>query len=716
MQDNKLETLNTPLGAHSNIIVAVGLVTILATLLIRMPTPLLDVLLACSISLAVAVLIITLSTKEALDLSSFPSLLLFVTLFRLSLNVASTRLILLQGNAGRIIQSFGDFVAGGSFVVGLVIFLILVVIQFIVITKGAERISEVSARFTLDAMPGKQMAIDADLNAGALTDAQANQRRAKIIKESEFYGAMDGASKFIRGDAKAGLIITAINIIGGIAMGYSRGMSISAAVRTYSILSIGDGLVSQIPSIIISVSSGFLVTKISSQHSVGQDLSKQFLKNSQPLIIASFIIAGMVLVPGLPKIPFLCLAAIAAAAGLSVAKTEKDTAKKSATTPQQARQDKQPVEELLDVDRVSVNVGVRLIPMVDPRKNKQNNAQNTADITSNTIFDRIGALRRRFAQQFGIIIPLIRLRDNINLEPTAYEIKLAEMPIAKGRLEPDMFLAMDSGTVQTKTEGIETTEPVYGLPALWIKPEDKEKAELNGYTVIDPESVFITHLSETLKKHADELLSREDVQLLVDRLRKTQPSLVGEVIGELVPMGLLQRVLKNLLTDQIPIRELNTIIESLGELAAKTKNHIALTEMVRKSLSRTITELYKDDNGKISAITLEPALEHQMTSTLRQEAEAINLALPTELAMDISKKIAQAWKNAMDKDIEKIVLLCDSRLRSPLAAMLARTVPPLPVVAYDEIVLATEIEPIETISGPQNELTALQPELVGATN
>ena len=263
---------------------------------------------------------------------------------------------------------------------------------------------------------------------------------------------------------------------------------------------------------------------------------------------------------------------------------------------------------------------------------------------------------------------------------------------------------------------IETTEPVYGLPALWIKPENKEKAELNGYTVIDSESVFITHLSETLKKHADELLSREDVQLLVDRLRKIQPSLVGEVIGELVPMGLLQRVLKNLLTDQIPIRELNTIIESLGELAAKTKNHIALTEMVRKSLSRTITELYKDDNGKISAITLEPALEHQMTSTLRQEAEVINLVLPTELAMDISKKIAQAWKNAMDKDIEKIVLLCDSRLRSPLAAMLARTVPPLPVVAYDEIVLATEIEPIETISGPQNELTTLQPELVGAAN
>ncbi len=717
MQDTKHETLNTPLAAHSNIILAVGMVTVLATLLIRLPTPLLDVLLACSISLAVAVLIITLSSKEALDLSSFPSLLLFVTLFRLSLNVASTRLILLQGNAGKIIQSFGDFVAGGSFVVGLVIFLILVVIQFIVITKGAERISEVSARFTLDAMPGKQMAIDADLNAGAITDAQANQRRAKIIKESEFYGAMDGASKFIRGDAKAGLIITAINIIGGIAMGYSRGMPIAGAVRTYSILSIGDGLVSQIPSIIISVSSGFLVTKISSQHSVGQDLSKQFLKNSQPLIMASLIIAAMIFVPGLPKIPFLFLALGVALVARFVAKSEKLSDKKATASSKQAKQDKQPVEELLDVDRVSVNVGVRLIPMIDPRKSKQDDSQNNQSITSNTIFERIGALRRRFAQHLGIIIPLVRLRDNINLEPAAYEIKLAEITIAKGHLEPDMFLAMDSGTVQNKVEGIQTTEPVYGLPALWVKPQNKEKAELGGYTVIDPESVFITHLSETLKKHAAELLSREDIQLLVDRLRKTQPSLVGEVVGELVPIGLLQRVLKNLLNDQIPVRELTTIIESLGENAPKTKNPLVLTEMVRKSISRTITELYKNNNGKISAITLEPALEHQMTSTLRQEAEAINMGLPTELAMDISKKIAQAWKNAMDKDIEKVILICDSKLRSPLAAMLARTVPPLPVVAYDEIVLGTEVEPIETISGLQNELTApLQPELVGAAN
>jgi len=683
--------LNVPLAHYSNIILVFGLVTVLATLLIRLPTPLLDVLLACSISLAVAVLIVTLSSKEALELSTFPSLLLFVTLFRLSLNVASTRLILLQGNAGRIIETFGDFVAGGSFVVGVVIFLILVVIQFIVITKGAERISEVAARFTLDAMPGKQMAIDADLNAGTITETQANERRAKIVKESEFYGAMDGASKFIRGDAKAGLIITAVNVIGGIAMGYSRGLPIAGAIKTYSILSIGDGLVSQIPSVIIAVSSGFLVTKISSHYSVGQDLSKQFLRTSQPLIIAAFIISSMALVPGLPKIPFLLLGTGAAVLGRVVAQSEKDHKQKRGDAPR-AKAEKQPVEELLDIDRISVQVGVRLIGMVDPRKDS-------------AIFDRIGALRRKFAQQLGIIVPLVRLRDNINFEPTTYEIRIAELPVAKGRLEPDMFLAMDPGTVQNKVEGIKTTEPVYGLPALWITPANKEKAELNGYTVIDPESVFITHLSETLRKHADDLLTREDVQLLIDRLRKSQPSLVGEVIGpdREVSVGLLQRVLKNLIKDGIPIRELTAILESLGEHASKTKNAAVLTEMVRKRLSRTITEQYKNDNGQILAITIDPALEHQMASTLQQEADGINLALPTEMAMDISRKIAQAWKAAMNKGSDKVVLLCDSRLRSPLSVMLSRTVSMLPVVAYDEIVLGTEVEPIGVVSAQQAE-------------
>jgi flagellar biosynthesis protein FlhA len=673
---------------YSNIVLAFGLMTVLATLLIRLPTPLLDILLACSISLSIAVLIITLSSKEALELSTFPSLLLFVTLFRLSLNVASTKLILLQGNAGRIIQTFGDFVAGGSFVVGLVIFLILVVVQFVVITKGAERISEVSARFTLDAMPGKQMAIDADLNAGLISESDARQRRQKIVKESEFYGAMDGASKFIRGDAKAGLIITAINIIGGIAMGYSRGMTIGAAIKTYSVLSIGDGLVSQIPSIIISISSGFLVTKISSKNSLGQDLHIQFLKTSQPLLIASFIIVALAFVPGLPKLPFLFLGAGTAVIARFIITKDELAARKKPPVDKQAKQEKEPVEEMLDIDRISVQVGVRLVAMVDPRK-------------GSTIFDRIGALRRRFAQQFGVVVPLVRLRDNINLEPTSYEIRIFDHVVASGKLEPDMFLAMDAGNVQTRVQGIETTEPVYGLPALWVTSSNKEQAEINGYTVIDPESVFITHLAETLKRHAGEILTREDVQLLIDRLRKTQPTLVGDVIGELVPVGLLQRVLKNLLSNSIPVRQLSTIIETLAENVSKTKNAEVLTEMVRKALSRTITEIHKSEINKILAITLEPSLEHKLISSLQQQGDSLSLAVPAEVTMELSQALAQAWKKAMDQGKDKVVLTCDSRLRLPLASTISRTVPPLSVVAYDEILLGTEVEPIDTIAMPQ---------------
>jgi len=682
--------LNTPLAAHSNTVLAIGLVAILGTLIIPLPTAILDMLLACSISLAIAVLIITLSSKEALDLSSFPSLLLFVTLFRLSLNVASTRLILLQGDAGRIIQTFGGFVAGGSFVVGLVIFLILVIIQFIVITKGSERISEVSARFTLDAMPGKQMAIDADLNAGAITEKQANERRSKIVKESEFYGAMDGASKFIRGDAKAGIIITIVNIIGGIAMGYSRGMNISMALKTYSILSIGDGLVSQIPSLVISISSGFLVTKISSSHSVGQDISKQFLRAGQPLTAAACVIAAMSFVPGMPRIQFLALAAGVGLLGRTASRAEKAPAKAAPAAPKKA--DKEPVEDLLDIDRVSVHVGVRLITLVDPRK-------------SNTIFERIGALRRQFAQQMGLVIPLVRLRDDLNLDPNAYEIRLSEIPVAKGSLEPEMFLAMDPGAVAQKIEGIPTTEPVYGLPALWVASNKKEEAELSGYTVIDAESVFITHLSETLKRHAEEMLTREDVQLLIDRLRKNQPSLVGELVGTdgVVSIGLVQRVLKNLLHSGIPIRELTAILESLAENAPKTKNPGTLTEIVRKSLSRTITELYKTEDGRITAITFDPALEHQMTATLGQEGGELTLNVPTEVAMEVNRRISNAWRSAMDQGLEKIVLLCDARLRGPLAKMLSRTLQMLPVMAYDEIVLGTEVDSIETITAKQEE-------------
>ncbi len=696
MANQNKNILNNAVFRDGNTLLVVGLVTILATLLIPLPTVVLDILLACSISLAVVVLIITLSSTEALDMSTFPSLLLFVTLFRLSLNVASTRLILLQGSAGRIIQTFGEFVAGGSFVVGLVIFLILVIIQFIVITKGAERISEVTARFTLDAMPGKQMAIDADLNAGAITEKQANERRQKIVKESEFYGAMDGASKFIRGDAKAGLIITAINIIGGIAMGYARGMDVTSALKTYSILSIGDGLVSQIPSIVISVSSGFLVTKISSSESVGKDFTKQFFRNGQPLLVAAAIIIAVGMVPGLPVLPFLVLGGIVAFLGVNISKKQLKQKEQEKIDPEKAtKAEKQPVEDLLDVDRVSVNVGVRLISMVDPRRDS-------------TIFDRIGALRRRFAQKMGIIIPLVRLKDNVDLEPNEYEIRIFDHVVAKGRLEPEMFLAMDSGVVVNKVKGIETKEPVYGLPALWVTSENKEQAELNGYTVIDPESVFITHLSETLRKHAEELLTREDVQGLVERLRKSQPSLVGDVVGELVPLGLLQRVLKNLLSAGIPIKQMSLILEALGENAGKTKNPDVLTEIVRKSLARTITEIHTSSDGKVSAITLDPSLENSLLGALKQENGNLNLNVGPEIAMNFSRQVAEAWKRLMDAGKEKVILICDSRLRLSIEQLLSKSIPQLSVLAYDEIVTGSEIEPLETVELNQDEINMRQ--------
>ena len=699
------EAYASPLIAHSNTIMALAIVAVLATLIIPLPTWILDLFLTCSVTLAVAVLVVTLASKEALELSTFPSLLLFVTLFRLSLNVASTRLILLYGDAGKLISTFGDFVAGGNLVVGLVIFLILVIIQFIVITKGSERISEVAARFTLDAMPGKQMAIDADLNAGLITEVQANERRSKIVKESEFYGAMDGASKFIRGDAKAGILITIINLIGGIAMGYFNGLSIGDAARTYSILSIGDGLVSQIPSVIISVSSGFLVTKISSDLSVGQDLSKQFFNASRPLLTAAVIVGSMTLIPGMPKPQFILVSVgmamlsqvvkrgegqpVTASSGASSSSTSTSTSTSAAPGQEEAkkREEKGPVEDLLDVDQVSVHVGVRLISMVDPRKNE-------------TVFDRIGALRRKFVQELGIVMPLVRLRDDINLEANAYEIRLNELCVAKGNLESSMFLAMDPGTVINKVKGIETVEPVYGLPAMWISPEDKESAGLNGYTVIDPESVFMTHLSESLRQHAAELLTREDVQQLVDRLRKDQPSLVGETLGAdgVASMGLLQRILKNLLRDGIPIRELTTILETLAEQATKTKHPVALTEMVRKSLSRTITGMCKSRDAKVRAITFDPVLEHHMTNLLRQESGELSLALPTDTAMELTRQVTSAWKQAMDQGLDRVVLLCDSRLRYNLSEILSSTNRMLPVIAYDEIVLGTEVESIETIA------------------
>lgn len=685
-------------ASRTNIFFAAGLVMILATLLIPLPTFILDIGLACSISLAVAVLIIVLGSNEPLELSTFPSLLLITTLFRLSLNVASTRLILLNGNAGTIIDTFGQFVAGGNLVVGMVMFLILVVIQFVVITKGASRISEVAARFVLDALPGKQMAIDADLNAGIITEKEAKSRREAIVKESEFYGAMDGASKFISGDAKAGLIITAINLIGGIVLGYMHGMALPEAIRRYSILTIGDGLVSQIPSIIIAVSSGFLVSKIRSENTVSVDMAYQMLRQRQPLLIAAVIIAAFALVPGFPKLPFLALAGGVSALAYYRQKKAADKAE----TPQQPKPEPADeavsVEELLIPDILSVQVGVQLISLVDPRR-------------KSSVFERIGALRKKFAQKFGFVLPLVRLRDNLALEPNAYEIRLYDHVIATGMLEPGKYLAMDPGTVQRPVRGIPTKEPVYGLPALWIAEADKSAAELAGYTLVDPESVLITHLSETLSRHAAELLTREDVQQLLERLRKVQPSLVGEVVPEIVSAGLLHRVLQNLLREEVPIRDLALILESLGEHGQKTKNAMLLTECVRKALARAISEQNKASDGKLYAITLEPTLEHQLLSQIAQSNETIQFNISPEFANRLSQAAAESLKNVMEKGVDKAVIVCDARLRLALRQLLARTLPRVAVMAYDEIAPGTPLEAADVLGSA---LVSSEPEALTA--
>ena len=686
--------------AQNDIAFALALAMVLATLLIPLPTFLLDLGLSISIAVAVATMVIVLSCREAVELSTFPSLLLFVTLFRLSLNVASTRLILLQGDAGEIIQTFGNFVVGGgsggatqALVIGLVVFLILVIIQFVVITKGAERISEVAARFNLDAMPGKQMSIDADMNAGLINEEEARTRRTKIVRESEFYGAMDGASKFIRGDAVAGMIIVLINLVGGIIIGLTRGLTPLESIRTYSILAVGDGLVTQIPAVVIATASGFLISKTSSQTNLSHDLVRQMLARSRPLGIAAFLFGAMVFVPGFPKIPFAILAIGAGVLARKLSGYEREAARQAAPVKPVADPEGPPVEEVLEVDRVAVFVGPRLIRTVDPRR-------------KDSLFHRISPLRKRFAQEFGVILPLVRLRDNVALEPNAYEIRLHNHMVASGRLEPEKLLAMDPGTVTKPLRGQATKEPVFNLPALWINTDQKADAEMAGYTVVDPESVLVTHLSETLQRHTHELLSRDDVQKLIDRLREKQPALVNGIVPEVVSLGLLNRVLQSLLRDGIPVRNLAQILENLADHATRTKDPAMLTELVRKVLVRTITEKHTDIGGRIIALALEPSLEYELRSTMHRDGEAETLALAPDRALELCRRASAAWNASMSEGNDKTVLLCDFRLRPHLAALLSRQLPQLPVLAYDEIAVGTPVHTVATLVLPPSDATA----------
>jgi flagellar biosynthesis protein FlhA len=676
---------------HSEFILAAGVLVILVVLIVPLPTFLLDVLITVNISLSFLVLLVTLHVKRALEISAYPSLLLFLTLFRLALNVASTRLILMHADAGQVIEAFGNFVVGGNVVIGLVIFIILTVIQFIVITKGATRVSEVAARFTLDAMPGKQMSIDADLNSGAITEEQARSRRTEIAHEAEFYGSMDGASKFVSGDAIAGIIITLINIAGGIVIGgMMQGMSIGDAVSTYTILTVGDGLVTQIPSLINATSAALLITKASSKNSLGQDLSMQLFTVPKALGFASGILMVFGLIPGLPKIPFFLMAALfgilfimarkSSTSDDSIEGTEEEAAKAKQAKENEPEDE---FERLLQVDRMGIEVGYKLVPMVDPKK-------------VGGVLSRINSLRKQLARDIGIIIPPIRLRDNLQLPPNGYTIKIKGQTVDKGELMPDSYLALGEEGVEP-IEGIATTDPAYGLPGKWVTESNKETAEAAGYTVIDPTSVLVTHLTETIKTYAHEMITREDIQKIIDTTKKDSPTLVSEFTPNVLTLGVVQEVVKNLLKERISIKDFVTILETLIDYAPATKDPEALTEYVRQRLCRTLCGQYQSESNKISTISFEPGLEQEIMNSVHEMGAKSVLALEPNYAQKVVEAVTETVRKAYASS-NNTVLLTSSVLRNHIRKLTETALPYLPVLSYKEIAPGVQIESLGIVS------------------
>lgn len=671
--------------SKGEIALIVGVIGIFVVLIIPIPPILLDLLVTVNISVTLLLLLVTLHAKGPLDLSTFPSILLFLTLFRLSLNVASTRQILLQGYGGQVIASFGEFVVGGNIIVGMVVFLIIIVIQFIVITKGATRISEVAARFTLDAMPGKQMSIDADLNTGLITEEQAKTRRELISKEAEFHGAMDGASKFVSGDAIAGIIIVLINIVGGIVMGMRQGMSATDALQHYAILTVGDGLVSQIPSFIIATASAIIITKTSSSENLGKDLSGQMLNQPNAVALAGGILAIFSIIPGLPKLPFMILAGFfgilffllkRSSKKLAVEEMEQRETKKNAHEPQS----EEGVEKLFHVDRMGIEVGYKIVPLVDPQKN-------------GGILERINALRRQMARDMGMIVPPIRVRDNLQLGANQYVIKIRGQDVAKGDIFSDCYLAIDSGTTTKSVEGTKTFDPAYGLPALWISGAGKDDAEASGYTIVDPVSVMITHLTEIIKNHAYEILCREDVQKLIENLKKESPTIVDELTPGIMPLGNVQEVLKNLLKEHVPIRDMATILETIADHVPTTKDTELLTEYVRQRLSRTICQRYQNGEGKIGVVSFDPQLEQSIANAIHKTERGNVLALEPNMAQKLIDRLIEVIKGSLASGYE-VVLLTSSNVRSHVRRLIENALPQVAVLSYKEISSGVKIDSV----------------------
>lgn len=670
---------------QGEIVLIAGVIGIFVVLIIPIPPFILDLLITVNISVTLLLLLVTLHAKGPLDLSTFPSLLLFLTLFRLSLNVASTRQILLHGYGGQVIASFGEFVVGGNVVVGMVVFLIIIVIQFIVITKGATRISEVAARFTLDAMPGKQMSIDADLNAGLITEDQARHRRELISKEAEFHGAMDGASKFVSGDAIAGIVIVLINIVGGMVMGVRNGMPVAEALQHYTILTVGDGLVSQIPSFIIATASAVIITKTSSSENLGRDLTGQMFSQPNAVAFASGILAVFSIIPGLPKLPFMIFAGFfgilffllkKSGKKLVMEESKERETKKNAHEPSS----EEDVERLLHVDRMGIEVGYKIVPLVDPLKN-------------GGILERINALRRQMARDMGMIVPPIRVRDNLHLGANQYVIKIRGQDIAKGDLFPECYLAIDSGGTTKSIDGTKTTDPAYGLPAVWITGSVKDDAEASGYTIVDPVSVMITHLTEIIKNHAYEILCREDVQKLIENLKKESPSLIEELTPSVLPLGSVQEVLKNLLKEQIPIRDMATILETIADYVTATKDTELLTEYVRQRLSRTICQKYQNVEGKIGVISFDPQLEQAIANAIHKTDRGNLLALEPLMAQKLIDKLTEVIRGSLATGYE-VVLLTSSNIRSHIRHLIENALPQVAVLSYKEVSSGVKIDSV----------------------
>jgi len=670
----------TFLGNSSDSCMAVGVVAILMVMIIPLPPFLLDFLLALNITFSIVVILMAMYTVKPLDFAVFPSVLLVATLFRLSLNVASTRLILLHGNegavaAGKVIKSFGSFVVGGDYVVGLIVFMILVIINFVVITKGSGRIAEVAARFTLDAMPGKQMSIDADLNAGLVDEKEARRRRDLIAREAEFHGAMDGASKFVRGDAIAGIIITFINIIGGFVIGVlQQKMPIVVAAQNYTLLTVGDGLVTQIPALIVSTSAGIVVSRAAAESSMGVDFGNQLLSNLRAVYLGSLVIFAFGLIPGLPHIPFMILGSVVGgAAYLFDRRRQREAAVEhlKETEADQAESAPESVEHLLMLDPMELEVGYAIIPLVDRQQDGQ-------------LLDRIRSIRRQFALEMGMVIPAIHIRDNLNLKPSAYRILIKGVEVDKYELMINHLMAMDPGDAVQKIDGIATREPAFDLPAVWIPEAKRDEAKFAGYTVVDGAAVMATHVTEVIRRHADELLGRQEVQNLLDNLARTHPKTVEELTPSLLSLGTIQKVLQNLLREGVSIRDILTIVETLADYTPVTKDPDFLTEYVRQRLSRAIVSPYLPEDGLLPVVTLNQDVEDVLLNSIQHTEHGSYLSVDPEVANSIMKSVSKEMQKLMAKGLQPIVL-CSPQLRRHFRRMVEQFAPSLTVLSHSEL-------------------------------